>query len=204
MEAARKWKNRLALACLALAALAQAGCLVVAAGAAAAGAGYIYYKGEVPQTFAASIDDTRSAARAALTELGMPITAEEKESAGRFVLKSKLANGDVVRVNVEAEPGKFPAEGPVTRVGVRIATLGDYSASDRLLAQIGAHLVPQTPAPGAPPSGINLMAPQSPAAGLPGTIVPVSATKITPPKPPDLPPSTSEPPRADGSGKAGG
>src|SRR2546430_117304 len=104
-----------------LACLANAGCLaaLVGAGAAAGGAGgYAYYKGNVCQSYPAAHDDAWFAAHAALADLGMPIV-EENQAKG--VIVSKTGDGDKVHVQVQALANRVPADGPATRVGVRVA-----------------------------------------------------------------------------------
>ena len=136
---------------IALACLANAGCLAAvfgAAGAAAGGAGgYAYYKGNVCQAYPAARDDVWFAARAALLDLGMPVV-EENQADG--VIGSKTGDGDKVHVQVEALPNRVPADGPATRVGVRVAWFGDEELSQRILARIGVHLRPATPPPPVP------------------------------------------------------
>ena len=133
---------------IALACLANAGCLaaLVGAGAAAGGAGgYAYYKGNVCQSYPAARDDAWFAAHAALADLGMPIV-EENQAKG--VIVSKTGDGDKVHVHVQALANRVPADGPATRVGVRVAFFGDHDVSQRILAQIGVHLRPATSSPG--------------------------------------------------------
>jgi hypothetical protein len=143
-------------------ALANSGCLMVAAGVAAGGAaagGYMYYKGNVTRDYAANLDDAWTAAHTALAELGMPVVKEDRNGNGGTI-DTRTADGDRVRINFEAATSRIPAEGNVTEVGVRVApytSFGDELVSERVLNQIGAHLVPlnrvQTAAPpqSAPP-----------------------------------------------------
>jgi hypothetical protein len=123
-------------------AVANSGCLLVAAGAAGgAAAGYAYYKGKVCETYTASLDDTALALRTALGELGMPILSEKREGTSGS-LESRTAAGDRVRIQLEAEASKIPADGQVTRLCVRVATFGDELVSARVLTQVGFHLAP--------------------------------------------------------------
>src|SRR5947209_6098791 len=113
--------NRMRLIYLLLAtiALANSGCLVVAAGAATGGAvGYAYYRGNVTRFYAANLEDVRAATRSALSELGMPIT-EKNESDG-YLIDTRTTDGDRVRINLELQTSRIPAEGALTKVGVRV------------------------------------------------------------------------------------
>lgn len=136
-------------------ALANSGCLVIAAGAAggAAGCAYAYGKGKVCSTYTAGFGDTWAALHTALQELGMPVVSEEREGLTGLV-ESKTADGERVRIHIDSLASKIPAEGEVTRVCVRVATFGDRPVSERLLDQISAHLAPVAalPQPGAKPA----------------------------------------------------
>jgi hypothetical protein len=171
---------------LGLTALVNGGCLVAAAGVAGGAAlGYVYHEGKVSQTYNASLDDSTAAAHAALTELGMPLLKEEHTPGEDFLL-SHTADGDKVRIYLSQHASKFQAEGPLTCVGVRVATFGNYDASARLLSQIGAHLAPP---PGQPPP-LPLPAPAIP----PQARAPAAAPQ---PGPPGAPPQTPPPPLAN-------
>src|SRR5207247_10714236 len=96
--------------------------------------------GNVTRFYAANLEDVRAATRSALSELGMPIT-EKNESDG-YLIDSRTTDGDRVRINLELQTSRIPAEGALTKVGVRVATFGDVPVSERILDQIGFHLVP--------------------------------------------------------------
>ena len=74
-------------------------------------------------------------------ELGMPIVREERKGCDGF-LEGRTADGDRVRIYVEGETSRFPAEGKISRVSVRVAVFGDGPVSNRVLDQVGVHLVP--------------------------------------------------------------
>ncbi|HMC65986.1 MAG TPA: DUF3568 family protein [Gemmataceae bacterium] len=168
-----------AFALMAAVALVNAGCLLVAAGAAGgAAAGYFYYQGKVCMAYDASFDDTRAAVRTALSELGMPVVKEEDEK-GEVFIESRTTDGDRVRIYMDTIRSQFPAEGPLTRVCIRVATFGDHPVSYRIFDWIGAHLV-AVPIPGDP---------NGPAAAAPST--PPAAAQ-----PPAVPPETPPPPLA--------
>jgi hypothetical protein len=162
-------------------ALGSAGCLAAAlgcAGAAAAGGGYVYLQGNNYQLYAASFDDSWAAAKTALTDLGMPIQEEKRENGTGF-LRSQTTDGETVRINLEPEPSKFPADRPQTRVCVRVGVFGDHPASVRVFDQIGTHLTPVAPR-------------ITPAASSSWSAVPPGAPPTTLP-PPTAPPPLLEP-----------
>jgi hypothetical protein len=131
-------------------ALANSGCLLATAGVAGgAVVGYAYCKGRVCETYNANCDDTWAATHTALVELGMPIVKEERKKSEGFI-ESRTADGDRVRIYMENETSRIPAEGQICRVSVRVAAFGDRPVSDRILDQVGAHLAPAA-LPGVPP-----------------------------------------------------
>src|SRR5713101_6931763 len=133
---------RIAALVLAALALSNSGCLLVAAGAAGGAAvGYAYSKGKVCQTYSATFEDTWAAAQAALNDLGMPLVKWEQHAGSGF-LESRTADKERVRIYLDAQPSRFPAEGQLTHVGVRVATFGDHPVSVRLLDQVSVHLAP--------------------------------------------------------------
>jgi hypothetical protein len=146
-------------------AFSQAGCLFVAAGVAGgAAAGYCYSKGKVCQEYRADLLDAWQATRAALHELGMPLTKETRD--GREgLIESRTGDGERVRILLEMYPSRIPADGNLTRICVRVATFGDHPLSGRILDQVSRHLVPTDmvyqPAaqPVVPPAGSPQTAP---------------------------------------------
>ena len=163
-------RARIAFFLIGAVALGQAGCLAAAATCAAGGvAGYAYYNAKVTRDFAANREDVWSAAHASLRELQMPIGKVESNDE-EWILESQTADGDKVRITLEMQKSPIQAEGNLTHVGVHIATFGDSVVSNRILDQIGLHLVPAsnlgTPPPpvlGPPQQGSNsASSPQSP------------------------------------------
>jgi hypothetical protein len=167
---------------LGAAALVNSGCLLAAAGVAGGAAvGYAYHEGKLCQTFNACLEDTAAASRTALAELGMPVLKEQTRPGEAFLL-STTADGEKVRIYLDTRPSKFQAEGPSTRVSVRVATFGDPDVSARLLNQVAAHLV-------AGPVAV-------PAAAAPDLNVP-RQVPVASPAPPVNPPQTVPPPLAN-------
>jgi hypothetical protein len=155
--------------------LAQAGCLAAAATCAAGGAaGYAYVNGKVTRDYMASRDDVWKALQDSLRELQMPLGRAETSDA-EWVQESLTADGDKVSISLETEKSRIPAEGNLTHVGVRISTFGDSVVSNRILDQIGLHLVPASnlqssppPLVGQPQGGAVSGSPQSPPPPLAG------------------------------------
>jgi hypothetical protein len=172
---------------LALAALVNTGCLLAVAGLAGAGAaaGYVYYNGLLYRDYHANLADTLAAVRSALVELQFPIR-EEKTDTGSAFIKTHTSDGTTVRIYLDVVPSPIPAEGAITRVGIRVGIAGDEVVSAGILNQVNRHLVPPTMLPSppgttmAPPgSGVQLGTPrpagETPAPPLAGT--PSAATR---------------------------
>jgi hypothetical protein len=143
------WAAYLGVAALAL---ANAGCLVAAAAGAAGGvAGYAYYKGRVCRPYLANLDDVRAATRTALAELGLPVVKDEANCRGGRI--ESRADNEAIVITLDVQDSPVPNEGPVTQVGVRVATFGNAGLSERILDQISFHLVPRGAVPVPPPLG---------------------------------------------------
>jgi hypothetical protein len=156
-------------------AASNAGCLVVAVGAAAAGgaAGYAYYKGRVSKDYPAGFEETWTATQAALNDLGLPLASLEHD-VGRGEIGSRPADGPKVDVSVEALPGGKGLTS-LTRVSVRVGIFGDRRLSEQILAQVQTRL-------GSCSEAVN-------AAAQPGQPIPAP--------PAQLPPQTVAPPLAE-------
>jgi hypothetical protein len=141
-KACEKPVTQIALLMLAGLALANSGCLFVAAGAAGGAAvGYAYYKGKITETYNAAFNDSWAATHTALAELGMPILKEDRNS-DSGTIDSRTAEDDNVRISLDTVKSRIPAEAPLTQISVRVSTFGDRPFSDRVLYQIGMHLTP--------------------------------------------------------------
>jgi hypothetical protein len=176
---------RLGYLAMALLAVGQGGCLLVAAGVAGgATAAYLYHSGKVCRIYNAAFADAIAATRTALGELGMEVTGEEQSKAGEAFLESRTADGERVRIYLDLQPSKFPAEGALTRICVRVATFGDHPVSNRILDQVSAHLVPANMLAVPPP-----VLPAQPTA-------PPQPTPLPAPRPLDPPAQTAPPPLA--------
>jgi hypothetical protein len=159
-------------------ALLSSGCLAVAAGTAAVAggtAGYVYYKGSIPQDFRASFPDAWNATLAALRDLGMPLVHNEA-GAESGSIESRNADNETVSISLETQTSKVPVEEKITRVSVRVGVWGDRQFSERLLAQIGTHLPSAMPPPPPPPPPVGMSTREPP-------LVPVPQTPQSPPTP---------------------
>jgi hypothetical protein len=168
-------------------ALANSGCLLIAAGAAGGGgaACYAYYKGRVCDTYHAGLDDTVAATKAALADLGMPLLSEEHDKATASLV-SRTADGDKVRIKLDLQVSRIPADQVQTWVGVRVATFGDQTVSNRLLDQIGFHLTP-IPPPASPGQRV-VPIPTGTPGGPPAQLLQPAGAQAQTPAPPLLPP----------------
>ena len=125
---------------LAAAALANCGCLLVAAGTAAGAAtGLAYVNGKISATYFAFPRDVYMATRLGLNELGMPIL---KESFDGFKgsIESLTVEGDKVFISLECISSPATVDVALTRLSVRIANFGDRNGSERIFRQIGLHV----------------------------------------------------------------
>jgi hypothetical protein len=168
-------------------ALVQAGCLVVAAGLAggAAATGYVYYRGRLCHDYLADLPNTVQAVRTALSEMKFEILSEESKN-GTVYLGSRTADGSPIHIWVEPVFSRIPSEPTLTRVAIRVGFWGDESLSNRILDQVGHHLVPPMllqPTPQPPPvpppvQSASAAAPRETAAP------PLAAPLPPPPQPP--------------------
>jgi hypothetical protein len=125
------------------AALANGGCLAAAAAGAAGGGAaalYAYQRGRLYRDYPASLTDTTAAVRTSLAELQFP-PGKEKSDGGSFTFETKTTDGASVRVFLEAQTSRVPAEGPITSVTVRVGAFGDDKVSATILDQVSHHLV---------------------------------------------------------------
>jgi hypothetical protein len=152
---------RVATLVLAALALANAGCLLVAAGTAAGGAaaaGYVYYNGLLYRDYPAGMADTLAALKAALLDLQFPLLSEKIDT-GEVYVSSRTADGSTIRIWLDVVPSPIPVEAPLTRVSIRVGFSGDRIVSARILDQTTSHLAPLTASPPPPRLGPPVPAP---------------------------------------------
>jgi hypothetical protein len=115
--------------------LSQTGCLLlVAGGAAAAGAGtYAYVSGDLKGTESASLDRVWTATQAAVTELQLPITSRQKDALGARLLARTSSDKKVdIRLKKLTDTS--------TEIRIRVGTWGDESVSRLILEKIKKRL----------------------------------------------------------------
>ena len=141
---------------VAAAALTSSGCLIVAAGAAAGGAaaaGWAYAQGVKYREYPTPLEATHTAVHTALTELQFPVDSEDKGTkAAQSSIVSHTGDNRAIHINLETRSHPIPAEGVITRVWIRVGTLGDEGISKRIFDQVSTHLpatesLRPTPAP---------------------------------------------------------
>jgi len=147
------WRRHVPLLLLAGLSFVSSGCLIVAAGAAGAGAAtYFYVRGKLCQEYYAAFPDSWQAVLTTLKEQGLTVTRQENNGA-EGTISSKTADGSAITINLTTRAGGPVGEKSVTRVCIRVGTFGDEAVSERLLTQIGTHLVPTGLQPRTPTAG---------------------------------------------------
>jgi hypothetical protein len=175
------WAGRLVLVGVAGVALLNGGCLAAAAvGAAGGGAAavYAYQRGRLYRDYTASLTDATAAVRTSLAELQFP-PGKEKGDGANYVVETKATDGTTIHVYLDAETSRIPAEGPVTRITVRVGTFGDDNVSARILDQVSMHLVvpPATQSANAAPPVARPQPPRPPETVAPPLAPPATAAK---------------------------
>jgi hypothetical protein len=160
---AKRWWVRAVFVMVAAVALANGGCLALAIGGAAGGAaaGYaLYQRGQWYRDYPATLTDSASAAKTALTELQLPLV-NEKIDAEEVNLESRTCDGDKIQITLKPVASRVPADGATTHISIRVGFGGDEALSTRILEQTNLHLVApvvvrpsaSNPAPAPAPSG---------------------------------------------------
>lgn len=117
-------------ALLALVSLAfLSGCAAAVVGAAAAGAGYVWYQGALRSTVDAPLPEVGVATRKALDDLDfVGIYGRTDKLEG--TVRSRMADGTKVTVKLKA------ADLDATEVTIRVGTIGDRSISRQVMRHI--------------------------------------------------------------------
>jgi Protein of unknown function (DUF3568) len=133
----------LATALLSVCALANCGCLLVAAGTAVGAAtGVAYVNGNISATYFAYPRDVWIATRQGLTDLEMPLLKESFDGIKGSV-ESRTTDGDKVFITMECLSPPGTIDGALTRLSIRIANFGDRKGSERIFQSIGSHVPTQ-------------------------------------------------------------
>ena len=140
-ERKRMRTRRLAMLALALMAPLCSGCLIVAAGAAAGAGAFGYYTvtHRLYRDYPRDIPQTTAGVRAALAALRYPAPTEETKD-GVVSLETRAPDDSRVSIEVRNIPGRVPADGPTSRVGIHFGVIGDEVASGRIHDQIALSL----------------------------------------------------------------
>ncbi len=113
--------------------LFNTGCVSLLAGAAAGGAGYAWYKGELEETIPVSVSRMHRAVKAGLKDLEITVLQDHSDKL-RSEVKAVMADG--TKVSVEAESvGKS-----TTKLSIRVGYIGDENLSLRIRDAIKKHL----------------------------------------------------------------
>ena len=113
--------------------LASGCAALLVGGAAAAGAGtVIYVTGELRSSEAVSLDRAWDAVQAAMKDMEYAVTDKEKD-ATTAKLTARGAGDKKIVVSLRKESGT------VTRIGIRVGTMGDRTISYQILEKIKSH-----------------------------------------------------------------
>lgn len=136
--------QRILLVLLMLLSASSAGCLWLAAGAAAgtAVAGYAYARGLLYRDYPVGMEECRKVTQDALDDLHFPISSV-RHHAGGSTYETQTGDGTAVTVEIERQGLQLSGE-PMTRVGVRVGVFGHEDLSKRILDQINLRLVPSS------------------------------------------------------------
>ncbi len=108
------------------------GCTLLAVGAAAAlaaGGTYVYLNGELESSEEASLDATYGATLEAVEALEFELRSKKKDALSAVVVGER-ANGDKVTIRLDG------VEEDMTKVRIRVGTIGDEEVSRRMLGAI--------------------------------------------------------------------
>ena len=128
-------RKHLYMSALLLLFIFNAGCaaVLVGAGAAAGGAGVIWYKGKLEETIPASVPRVHQAVKAGLSDLKIHITEDRSDNL-TVEVNGILADGKKVWIDaVSTSP-------TTTKLTIRVGYLGDKALSLRIRDAIKKHL----------------------------------------------------------------
>jgi len=128
-----KMRNILLIGTVAVLAVVSSGCVAVFAGGAAVGAGAVaYIQGELRSSEAVPLDKAWTAAQAAMKDMEYAVTDKQKDAASAK-LTARGAGDKKIVVSLTKESGT------VTKIGIRVGTLGDKTRSYQVLEKIKSH-----------------------------------------------------------------
>ena len=109
------------------------GCAAVLIGAAAGGAGVVWYKGKLEQSLSATVPQVHAAVKAGLSALNISIKEERHDSLTSEV-RGELADGTKIWIDAASTSAS------TTTITVRVGYMGDKTLSLRILDSIKKHL----------------------------------------------------------------
>jgi Protein of unknown function (DUF3568) len=176
----KSWLSRTAFLAVAAVALANAGCLIAAVGAAASGAAavsYAYYTAPLMREYPVNYADALAAVKTSLTELQFPLIKEQPDGASTLI-ETRTGDGVSVKIFLDVLTSPVPADGSMTRISVRVGHFGDDAVSARIQDQVAKHMP-------APPTLPQPVVANRPAGGRPvETVAPPLANPVVPVKQP--------------------
>jgi hypothetical protein len=113
--------------------LSCSGCPLLVVGAAGGAAATVYIKGNLEDQFSQPVPMVRDATRAALKDLGLPISQDHGDQVTAH-LESEFSDGKHVWIDVDAQTDAR------TRVKIRVGELGDEMRSRKILDAIKQNL----------------------------------------------------------------
>jgi hypothetical protein len=175
----KSWVSRTAFIAVAAVALANAGCLIAAVGAAAGGAAavsYAYTTAPLMREYPVNYANALASVKTSLTELQFPLIKELPDGASTLI-ETRTGDGVTVKIYLDVLTSPVPADGSITRISVRVGHFGDDAISARIQDQIAKHM----PAPPTPPPGPVVA--NRPAGARPvETVAPPLANSVVPAK----------------------
>ena len=128
-----KIRNILLIGTVAALAVVSNGCVAVFAGGAAVGAGAIaYIQGELRSSEAVTLERAWTAAQAAMKDMEYAVTDKQKDAASAKLIARGAGDKKII-VSLAKESGT------VTKIGIRVGTLGDKTLSYQILEKIKSH-----------------------------------------------------------------
>ncbi len=126
-------KIRIYISVLVVFCFLNSGCVALLAGAAAGGAGVIWYKGKLEETMPAAVPHVHQAVKAGLRDMNIAIT-EDRSDGLTSEVRGVLADGKKVWIDAESTGTS------TTKLTIRVGYMGDKAFSLRIRDAIKRHL----------------------------------------------------------------
>jgi hypothetical protein len=128
-----RWGRVVGRAVLAMFLLAQSSGCLLAIGAGGGVGGAVYVMGKLKEDVQAPVARVHAAARAAITDLGIPVIQDKGDSLTAH-LESEFSDGKRVWIDVEK------SSDTISTLTIRVGLMGDEIRSREILAKIRRHL----------------------------------------------------------------